>query len=151
MSLTTDDREALRALRGAFADAANLRDYDRFAALFAEGAVWDIPDMKARFDGPAAIRAGIERMLGLWEFFVQTTHDGVLDGDGDEAYGRAYVSEIGRFHEGGSQLNYAVYDDRFVRTPLGWRFASRSYHFLYVDESPLAGRALPVPALRDVA
>lgn len=147
MPLSPDDREALRALRGAFADAANLRHFDRFAALFADGATWDIPDMKARFDGRPAIRAGIERMLGLWEFFVQTTHEGIIEGDGDRAWGRAYVSEIGRFHAGGSQLNYAVYDDRFVRTAEGWRFASRTYRFLYVDETALAGRALPIPTL----
>jgi ketosteroid isomerase-like protein len=145
--LSTDDREALRALRGAFADAANLRDLDRFAALFADGASWSIPDMQAKFDGRPAIRAGIEHMLGLWEFFIQTTHDGVVDGDGDRAWGRAYVSEIGRFLTGGSQLNYAVYDDRFVRTAEGWRFASRTYRFLYVDESALGGRSLPVPTL----
>ncbi len=149
MPLSPDDREALRALRGAFADAANLRDVERFTALFADAATWDIPDMHARFEGRAAIRAGIERMLGLWEFFVQLTHDGIVDGDGDVAWGRAYVTEIGRFRAGGSQRNHAVYDDRFVRTAVGWQFASRTYRFLYVDESPLAGRALPVPELRN--
>ncbi|MGH3042273.1 MAG: nuclear transport factor 2 family protein [Gaiellaceae bacterium] len=85
------------------------------------------------------IRAGIERMQGLWDYFVQTTHPGTIQLDGDTALGRAYVSEL-MHGRGSSQLNYAVYHDRYQRTPDGWKFTERVY-VRYLDTTPLAGSA----------
>jgi hypothetical protein len=38
-------------------------------------------------------------------------------------------------------VNYAVYHDRYGRTPDGWKFADRLYEVKYVDTTPLAGPA----------
>jgi hypothetical protein len=46
--------------------------------------------------GREATRAGIEQMQDMWEFFVQTTHPGAIQVDGDTATGRAYLCEVGR-------------------------------------------------------
>jgi SnoaL-like domain len=54
---------------------------------------------------------------------VQTTHPGTIQVEGDTATGRAYIAEFGRLREGSSHLNYAVYHDRYQRTPDGWKFA----------------------------
>jgi hypothetical protein len=51
------------------------------------------------------------------------------------------MSELMRGRDGGSHLNYAVYHDRYRRTPDGWRFTERVYEIRYVDTSPLAGSA----------
>jgi hypothetical protein len=82
-------------------------------------------------------------MQGLWDYFVQTSHPGRVELDGDIAAGRAYVSEFGHMREGRSELNYAVYHDRYERTPDGWKFADRVYEVRYLDTSPLAGSAPP--------
>ena len=37
----------------------------------------------------------------------------------DAASGRAYIAEFGRFRDGSSHLNCAVYHDRYQRTPDG--------------------------------
>jgi ketosteroid isomerase-like protein len=87
------------------------------------------------------IRAGIERMQGLWEYFVQTTHPGVIELEGDTALGRAYIEEFGRMRDGRSELNYSLYHDRYRRTGDGWKFAERVYEVRYLDTSPLAGSA----------
>jgi len=145
-ALTSADREAIRDLRIRFADAANRRQFDQFASLFTESGRWAIPDMQAHFEGRPAIRGGIAHMLGLWELFIQFSHDGPIDVDGHVVAGRSYVQEIGRFVAGGSQFNCSVYDDRYEREDGMWKFASRTYHFLYVDETPLAGRVIPYPA-----
>jgi len=42
-------------------------------------------------------------------------------------------------HDGNSQLNYALYHDRYERTPEDWRFAERAYEIRYLDTTPLAG------------
>jgi hypothetical protein len=43
--------------------------------------------------------------------------------------------------DGSSHLNYAVYHDRYQRTPEGWKFAERVFEIKYLDTTPLAGSA----------
>ena len=89
------DRIEIEALRGEFVDALMMRDYDRFASLFTEDGLWRIPYIDAELVGREEIRTGVERMQGLWDYFVQTAHPGTIQLDGDTAVGRAYVSEFG--------------------------------------------------------
>ena len=92
-----------------------------------------------------AIRAGMERLQGNWEFFVQQVHPGWISIDGDTATGRAYTEELGRFTDGTSHANYAIYHDTFRRTPDGWKFTERVYEFRYRDDSTLPGTGAPRP------
>jgi ketosteroid isomerase-like protein len=135
------DRFEIEALRGEFTDALMMRDYDRFASLFTQDGAWRIPYINAGFVSREEIRAGIERMQGLWEYFVQTVHPGTIRLEGDTAVGRAYVSEFGRMRDGSSELNFSVYHDRYQRTPDGWKFTERVYEIRYLDTTPLAGSA----------
>jgi ketosteroid isomerase-like protein len=136
------DRFEIEALRGEFTDAVMMRDYDRVASLFtADGAV-RMPHVPAEATSQAQIRAGIERLQGVWEFFVQNSHAGAVEIDGDTATGRTYMVELMRGRPG-SHLNYAVYHDRYRRTADGWRFTERVYEVRYEDSSPLAGSAPP--------
>jgi ketosteroid isomerase-like protein len=133
------DRVEIDALTGEFTDALMTRDYDRFASLFTQDGVWRIPYIKVEIVGREKIRAAIERMQGLWDYFVQTTHPGTIQLEGDSASGRAYISELGRQRNGRSEVNYAVYHDRYQRTPDGWKFKERVYEVRYLDTTPLAG------------
>ena len=133
------DRIEIEALRGEFTDAAMMGDYDRFASLFTDDAVYRIPDADVEQAGREAIRAGTERLADAWEYFVQTTHPGVIRLDGDTASGRAYVCELGRLRDGTSIFNYALFHDRYQRTPDGWKFAERVFEVRYFDTTPLAG------------
>ena len=74
---------------------------------------------------------------------MQTAHPGTIqvEGEGDTAVGRSYVSELGHMGDGRSQLNYSLYHDRYQRTQDGWRFAERVYEVRYLDTTPLAGSA----------
>ena len=135
------DRVEIEALRGEITDAVLQHDYDRVAALFTPDGVWRIPYIGVELAGRANIRAGIERLQGLWEYFVQTTHPGMIRVAGDTATGRAYILELGRMRDGTSHLNYALYHDRYQRTPDGWRFAERVYEVRYLDNTPLTGSA----------
>ena len=133
------DRVEIEALRGELTDAVMMRDYDRFASLFTDDGVWRIPDVNVEFTGRVEIRAGIERLQGLWDYFVQTTHPGAISLDGGTASGRAYILEFGQMRDGSSQLNYSVYHDRYRRTPDGWKFTERVFEVRYLDTTPLAG------------
>jgi ketosteroid isomerase-like protein len=135
------DRFEIEALRGEFSDALMMRDYDRLASLFTEDGVVRIPHINQEAASREEIRAGVERLQGLWDYFVQTTHPGTIHLGGDTAAGRAYISEFGQLREGGSQLNFSVYHDRYQRTPDGWKFTERVYEVRYLDTTPLTGSA----------
>ena len=111
------DRVEIEALRGEFTDAAMMRDRGRLASLFTPGGVLRMPNIPVELVGREEIRAGGERLQDQWEFFVQTTHPGTIQLDGDTATGRAYMQELARTRDGRQGLNYAIYHDRYERTP----------------------------------
>jgi ketosteroid isomerase-like protein len=135
------DRLDIEALRAEITDAVMMRDFDRVAALFTPDGAMRWPHIGKEFTGLDEIRAGIEWGQGLWEFFVQNVHPGIVLLDGDTATGRTYIHEFGRMRDGSSHLNYALYHDRYQRTPDGWRFTERVYEIRYVDATPLPGTA----------
>jgi ketosteroid isomerase-like protein len=135
------DRVEIEALRGEFTDAVMMRDYDRGASLFTPEGVVRMPNVPVELAGREQIRAGGERLQGLWAYFVQNTHPGMIQLDGDTASGRAYMHELARRRDGSSHLNCAIYHDRYQRTGDGWKFTERVYEVRYHDTSPLAGSA----------
>lgn len=141
------DRVEIEALRGEFTDAAMMRDRARFASLFTEDGALRMPDIPVELLGREEIRAGGEALQARWDFFVQTTHAGVIELDGDTATGRTYIQELFRTLDGVEGQNFAIYHDRYRRTPDGWKFAERVYEIRYLDTTPLAGSA-PRPSDR---
>ena len=137
------DRVEIEALRGEFSDAVMMNDHDRLASLFTRDGVVRIPEAGIEAAGPEEIRALGERRQALMDYFVQTTHPGTIQLDGDTATGRAYLSELAGGRDGSSHLNYFVYHDRYQRTPDGWKFAERVYEVRYLDTSPLTGSPPP--------
>lgn len=135
------DRVEIEALRAEFTDASMMHDWDRFAALFTEDGAWRMPHAGEEFFNRKDIREGVERLRNTWAYFVQNTHPGWLQLDGDSATGRTYIAEFGHFHDGRALLNYSIYHDRYERTPEGWRFAERAYEIRYIDTTPLPGTA----------
>jgi ketosteroid isomerase-like protein len=139
------DRVEIDALRGEFTDAAMMRDYDRLASLFTPDGALRMPNIPAEVVGREQIRAWGDRVPALVDFLVQNTHPGTIQLDGDTATGRAYIQELARTRDGRQGLNFAIYHDRYQRTPDGWKFTERVYEVRYADTSPLAGSA-PRPA-----
>jgi len=135
------DRVEIEALRGEFTDAVMMLDYDRVASLFAPAGALRMPNVPVDLAGPEEIRAWGGRALAMWDYFVQTTHPGTIQLDGDTASGRAYIQELIRLRNGHSEVNYAIYHDRYQRTGDGWKFTERVYEIRYLDTSPLPGSA----------
>jgi ketosteroid isomerase-like protein len=135
------DRVEIEALRGEFTDAAMMRDRARLASLFTPDGALRMPNIPADLVGREQIRAVGEQLQAQWDFFVQTTHPGMIALDGDTATGRAYIQELVRTRDGRQGLNYAIYHDRYRRTGDGWKFTERVYEVRYLDTTPLAGSA----------
>jgi len=81
------DRVEIEALRGEYTDAVMVRDYDRLASLFTEDGVVRMPHINEEAVSREEIRAGIERLQDLLDYFVQTTHPGTIEVDGAAAAG----------------------------------------------------------------
>ena len=141
------DRVEIEALRGEFTDAAMMCDYDRLALLFTPDGALRMPDVPVDLVGREQILAWRDRREALVDYFVQTTHPGTIQLDGDTASGRAYLHEVIRLRDGSSHLNYAIYHDRYQRTGDGWKFTERVYEIRYLDTTALAGSASAVPRL----
>jgi len=143
--LTQDDFRSLAdhveiaALGGEFTDAVMMRDFDRLASLFTDDAVLRIPDAGIEVAGRAEFQTKMRLMQDAWNYFIQHTHPGAIDIDGDTATGRAHICELGQLKSGSSHVNYAIYHDRYRRTADGWKFTERVYEIRYLDSSPLAG------------
>ena len=135
------DRVEIEALRGEFTDAVMMRDYHRVASLFTPDGAWRMPKIPAELTGQEEIRAWGERVPAFVDYLVQTTHPGTIQLYGDTASGRAYLCELLRLRDGRSELNYAIYHDRYHRTRDGWKFTERVYEVRYLDRTPLAGAA----------
>jgi ketosteroid isomerase-like protein len=135
------DRVEIEALRGEFTDAVMMNDHDRLASLFTPDGAVRIPLVNIDAVGREEIRALGERRQALADYFVQTTHPGTIQLNGDTATGRAYLSEVFQLRDGGSHLSYFAYHDRYQRTPDGWKFIERVAEFRYLDTTPLAGTA----------
>src|SRR5690242_3036151 len=129
------DRVEIEALRGEFTDAVMMRDYDRVATLFIPDGALRMPNVPVDLSGHEAIRGWGEKVPTVLEFLVQTTHAGVIRLDGDTASGRAYLQEVIRTLDGRSEVNFAIYHDRYRRTADGWRFTERVYEVRYRDDT----------------
>ena len=82
------DRVEIEALRSEFTDAVMMNDHDRLATLFTPDGAVRIPPANIEAVGREQIRAMGERRQALADYFVQTTHPGTIQLDGDTAAGR---------------------------------------------------------------
>src|SRR5260370_28188052 len=102
---------------------------------------WGMHNSPAELAGQEEIRAWGDRVPAFVDYLVQTTHPGTIQLEGDTASGRAYICELIHLRDGSSELNYAVYHDRYQRTGDGWKFTERVYEGRYLDTTPLTGSA----------
>jgi hypothetical protein len=127
-----EDREAIRLVLRDYGRLLDERHFDEFGQLFAQDGEYVSAGTTTR--GPAAIADSLRRImtgnsLGLAEpnFHVLFNERIELHGDQAEATSQSFFVAPGA--DGAPQLiMMASYDDRFVRTPNGWRFARRVVH-----------------------
>lgn len=131
--MSTEDVVAIRQLVEAYADAVMRRDADDWAACWAEDASWELLGM--RIEGRASIRATWEQAMQGFTFVGFFVQPGVLTVDRDAAQGRVFTNELLIDAAGGRRMSVGRYDDAYVRTPAGWRFAARRFSIL--QELPL--------------
>ncbi|MEJ5915654.1 nuclear transport factor 2 family protein [Pseudokineococcus sp. 1T1Z-3] len=129
----------IRRLGHEYCHGADKRDRDRFAAVWADDAVWQVSPTQS-FSGVEEICAAVEWQ---WSTFLQMHHwtaNLVVTLDGDEAYGEADVSVTTQLADESWVRGGGVYRDTYVRTDAGWRIARREAEQSFLlDPQPTAG------------
>jgi hypothetical protein len=132
-----------------FSDAVSYNNPDAFSVLWGPASFWEIGEpYVSRASGREEIVALFRRLRQSWAFFVQLTHSGVIEFQtANAATARWSVRGVARSPDGTQSYdNLASYEDRLERAEGAWRFASRSYHYIWLSEAPLLGRSFPLPS-----
>jgi len=124
----TADEAAIRALIERYADAVFRRDAVDWGACWAEDGRWSLAGTEVH--GRAAIVSLWEQAMSGFAFVAFFSQIGQLDIDGDGAHGRIWTNEVLESIDGTITRPVGRYDDRYVRTADGWRFADRTYAML---------------------
>jgi len=117
------DREAIRDLAVRYASGVWRKDIAAVADLFAPDGVMDTGTGDP-MRGRDAIRATYERTFATDDFFP-FVHNHVVELAGDEARGSCDL-DLRAVINGRRMHGFGSYDDRYVRTSDGWKFASRT-------------------------
>ncbi len=125
MSTAADlaDLEAIRDLARRYAHYVWQSRVAELPDLFAEDGEMD-PGTRPPIRGRAALAVGFQEMLTAGSTFLPFVQQHLVDLAGDTAHGTCYV-DLRAEVDGTSMIGAGWYDDRYVRTPAGWRFQSR--------------------------
>lgn len=129
-----DEREiVVVALR--YCRALDTKDWQLLDDVFLVDATADLAG-PAPLDGIEAIRARIRAALEHLDVSQHLVGNHEVSVDGDTAVHRCYLQaqHVRRAAAGGPNYIFAGrYDDRFVRTELGWRIAHRTLTMMWTD------------------
>ena len=126
-------REDLKELRASYCHRIDGRDWDGYAALFAEDAHLDFGPV-GEFDGRADIREFAEHVVGAnHPFLSHMLHNPILDVDVEAgtATGQWYFEVPCTFEDGSAGWIQGTYDDEYVRVDGEWRIAEIVAEFNY--------------------
>ena len=120
------DERAIERLTYEYALRNDLFDVEGMMELWAPDGVFDMTAFGMRsHDGHAAVRAYFEKEREVLSHIMHVTSNHLVEVDGDEAAGTAYFLAVAVTRQGNENQARGYYDDRYVRTPDGWRFRSR--------------------------
>ena len=117
------DLESIRDLARRYAHYVWQNDVSAVVELFADDGEMD-PGVRAPIKGKAALREGFDQMLLSGSVFRPFISQHVVDLAGDEATGTCYI-DLRAVLNGTAMIGAGWYEDRYTRTPKGWRFRGR--------------------------
>lgn len=122
------DEDAVRGIARRYAHHVWRRDAEAVAGLFTDDAVLDTVTMPPA-EGATAILAAYREIFSSPDEFLPFVAQHLVDVDGDEATGTCYLTVRGVIGER-KFLGGGYYDDRYRRTPDGWRITYRKINMV---------------------
>jgi len=124
------DIEEIRALRIQYHNAMNEDRFEDLSQFFAEDAVLDFGVLGASGEGKETIDVILKSSGILLQFVKQFIHNHEIHVDGDSGTGISFLES--RTISSGKAYNVnGRYDDIYVRTEEGWRFAKMQLTLFY--------------------
>ena len=121
-----DDLEAIRRLKYRYLRTLDLKRWDEFEACFLPEATGDYAGLV--FADRDALVGFMREHMGPGLISLHHAHHPEIDVDGDEATGTWYLEDRVLVPEHDYALEGAAfYEDRYRRTPQGWRIAHTGY------------------------
>jgi SnoaL-like domain len=123
------DEFAIQQTLNKYSDGASKPDWDQVMATFLPEAIWEIPVLKARYQGHAAMLPVMSGFVAQMDYFVQINSSAIITVDGDKATARSTIRECGKLAGRNEVVEVlGFYDDELVRTSEGWKFSRRTFH-----------------------
>lgn len=132
-----EDRQAIRELLDAYADAVTQRDAEAWGQTWAEDAQWSLPDypeLGTTTGRPAIVAMWIEAMKAYPGIMFEAW-PGSIEVEGDTARVRSYTAET-YDQDGVTMRDRGQYDDTCVRIGGRWLFSSRSFRNIHRQHAP---------------
>jgi len=134
---STEDRQAIRELLEAYADAVTQRDAAAWGATWAEDSVWELPDYP-EFPpqrGRDAIVAMWVDAMSHYPGIMFEAWPGSIEIEGDRAKVRSYTSEV--YDQGDeTKRDRGVYEDICVKIDGKWQFEKRVFRNIHRQSAP---------------
>ena len=129
MTLTLEDREAIRDLFARQNLAYDRREAERTAAMFTEDGVLELMGSDLRFEGRDSIKSYMERLLEVtgddYRHWTNSLAIEAVEGAPDEARVECYIAAFG-MNDGSLRLA-GRYFDHLRKVDGEWLFAHRRY------------------------
>jgi uncharacterized protein (TIGR02246 family) len=138
---TMSKRREIQHQLNRYTDAVNRRDWQAFASVYAEDAIWEgTGELVMRFEGRDAITRGFTGLIEAMSMFVQMNAPAVIELHGDRALARSTIHELGDVPADGTRFElYGRYEDELVRHDGEWLFRHRRF-------VPVTRQIAPIPA-----
>jgi ketosteroid isomerase-like protein len=133
------DRRDIDDVLYRYAVALDSRDWDLLRSCFTEDAVADFLELGGVNEGVEAIVALVHGALSGLDSSHHLIGTPLASVDGDTATAVCYLQAQHVFQGADGGDHYLVggrYEDRFVRTPAGWRIKHRTLYFSWAEGNP---------------
>lgn len=143
------DQQEITDLVARYADGVNRKDKETWRAIWAEDGKYSLSGGLKKDSRDAIIELFAQSMESV-ESMVQLVHNGTVEIDGDSGTGRWYISEQQMLGEDKNFFVIGVYQDRYIRTKDGWKFAERHLDLLHRQKhgSEMRCTAFPFPTAK---
>jgi len=109
-------------------EGGSTSDWDQVLATFLPDGIWEVPALRIRSAGQAAIRETMTALMEPIEYLVQINAPAIVAVDGDSASARSLIRECAKFRGQPGIIDVVgQFNDELRRTSTGWKFAHRTF------------------------